>query len=177
MLELRRVPIDHPDARQLINGLFAFYGEVYGGEGDATPVDVAEFSPPRGAFYVGYLDGEPVACGGWRARDHDPADPQVRDGDAEIKRMYVAPGHRGRGFARAVLTALEESAAAAGRTRAILETGSPQTAAIRLYEAAGYTRIPGFGRYRRSPLSRCFAKLLVGARTSVSAEVPRSGAG
>ncbi len=41
--------------------------ERYGGE-DATPVDPAEFAPPLGYFTIGYVHGEPVACGGWRVR-------------------------------------------------------------------------------------------------------------
>ena len=54
---------------------------------------------PRGYFVVGYAAGVPVACGGWRARDPvagrrrptAPAEPAgaLRDGDAEIKRMFV----------------------------------------------------------------------------------------
>lgn len=165
MIDLRMVPIDHPDAVRLIAGLYAFYGERYGDEGDETVVAPGDFAPPNGAFFVGYGDGEAVACGGWRAREADPADPEVRDGDAEIKRMFVRPDRRGRGYARTVLAALEGSAATAGRVRAILETGTPQSEAIRLYTAAGYARMPAFGHYRSSPLSCCYAKPLVSAST------------
>lgn len=165
MLDIRRLPIDHPDAERLIAGLYAFYGERYGDEGDETVVATTDFAPPEGAFFVGYVDELPVACGGWRARDADPADPEVHDGDAEFKRMFVLPAWRGRGLARTMLAALEGSAAAAGRGRAILETGTPQSEAIRLYVAAGYTRIRPFGHYRSSPLSRCYAKQLVSAST------------
>jgi len=160
VIDIRVVPIDHPDAQKLIAELYAFYGEAYGDAGDETVVAVDDFVPPRGAFLVGYVDGEPVASGGWRARDADPADPAVRDGDAEVKRMFVAAQWRGRGFAKAVLAALEDSIAAAGRTRVILETGTPQSEAIALYTSAGYARMPSFGHYRTSPLSRCFAKSL-----------------
>ncbi len=160
MIDIRVVPIDHPDAQKLIAELYAFYGEAYGDAGDETVVAVDDFLPPRGVFLVGYVDGEPVASGGWRARDSDPDDPAVGDGDAEVKRMFVAPHRRGHGFARAMLAALEGSAVAAGRTRAILETGTPQSAAIALYTAAGYTRMPSFGHYRTYPMSRCFAKAL-----------------
>ncbi|WP_224391944.1 GNAT family N-acetyltransferase [Pseudonocardia sp. ICBG1293] len=136
--------------------LQAFYGEVYG-DGDVTPVVPADFRAPSGLFLVGYEDGVPVATGAWRAVDADPADPGLRDGDAELKRMYVEPAARGRGHARAVLTALERSAAAAGRRRMILETGDPQYAAIALYESSGYRRTSNFGVYRNDPRSRCFA--------------------
>jgi GNAT superfamily N-acetyltransferase len=165
VIDVQLLAIDHPDAERLIAGLYAFYGERYGDEGDETVVATTDFIPPKGAFFVGYVDELPVACGGWRARDADPADPEVRDGDAEIKRMFVLPAWRGRGLARTMLAALEGSAAAAGRGRAILETGTPQSEAIRLYVAAGYTRIGPFGHYRSSPLSCCYAKPLVSAST------------
>lgn len=153
--------IDHPDVTPLMQRLQAFYGEVYG-DGDVTPVVPADFRAPSGLFLVGYEDGVPVATGAWRAVDADPADPARRDGDAELKRMYVEPAARGRGHARTVLVALERAAAAAGRRRMILETGDPQSAAIALYESSGYRRTSRFGVYRNDPRSRCFAKPLPG---------------
>ena len=157
MLDLRSTPFDHPDSVRLIAEVQRVYVERYGGE-DVTPVDPAEFAVPRGYFTVGYVDGAAVACGGWRARDGD--DSPLREGDAEIKRMYVAPTHRGHGYARAVLAELERTAAAAGRRRAVLETGTQQPEAIALYASAGYLPMERFGAYRCEPDSRCFAKPL-----------------
>ena len=117
-----------------------------------------EFAAPRGHFLVGYLDGVPVACGGWRA--HDVAEDSLRPGDAEIKRMYVQDGLRGRGLSRLVLAALEDAARAAGRTRMVLETGTLQPEAIGLYESSGYRRIANFGVYRDHPDSLCYGKEL-----------------
>jgi GNAT superfamily N-acetyltransferase len=164
-LDLRPTRFDHPDALRLIAELQEVYRQRYG-DGDTTPVDTSEFAPPRGHFVIGYCgdgdgDGagdEAVACGGWRARDG--GDPALRPGDAEIKRMYVRDAHRGRGFARAVLSELERTAAAAGRLRVVLESGTAQPEAIALYTSSGYHRIPGFGTYRDWPDSRCFAKAL-----------------
>jgi GNAT superfamily N-acetyltransferase len=133
------------------------YVQRYGGIDD-TPVDPADFAPPRGFFTVGYAAGRPVACGGWRARD--AAGPPLRDGDAEIKRMFVLVAHRGQGYARAVLAELERTAAAAGRRRTVLETGTRQPEAIALYASAGYAPMPRFGYYRDSPNCWCFAKSL-----------------
>src|SRR5687767_9870294 len=61
----------------------------------ATPAD---FAPPAGRFLVLYDGDRPVACGGLRRLDA---------GAAEIKRMYVAPEARGRGYSRRLLAALE----------------------------------------------------------------------
>lgn len=160
MLELRPVRFDHPDSRRLIRAVQHVYRVRYGDE-DGTSIDPREFDTPEGYFVVGYVDGTPVACGGWRARDG--ADNPLRAGDAEVKRMYVAPSHRGRGFARALLAELERTAAAAGRRRAVLETGTRQPEAITLYLSAGYAAMPRFGAYRDEPDSRCYAKALVGA--------------
>ncbi|MFJ6672310.1 GNAT family N-acetyltransferase [Actinosynnema sp. NPDC091369] len=140
---------------KLIAELQQVYLDRYG-EVDVTPVDPAEFAAPLGHFVVGYLDGEPVACGGWRA--HDVAEHPLRPGDAEIKRMYVVEAVRGGGLARAVLASLETAARAAGRKRMVLETGLRQPEAIRLYQSNGYARIDNFGVYRHHPESLCFAK-------------------
>ena len=158
MLELRPSAYDHPDASHLVAAVQREYVNRYGGE-DATPVNPATFAPPHGFFTVGYVQGEPVACGGWRARDAEPGQP-LREGDAEIKRMFVQVGHRGRGHARAVLGELERTAAAAGRRRLVLETGTRQPEAIALYTSAGYLPIARFGVYREAPGCRCFAKIL-----------------
>ncbi|MBP2338597.1 GNAT superfamily N-acetyltransferase [Saccharothrix coeruleofusca] len=143
---------------KLITDLQQVYVDRYG-DGDITPVEPAQFAPPLGHFLVGYLDGVPVACGGWRAHDEDPEEPLL-PGDAEIKRMYVVDSARGRGLSRVVLAALERAAAEAGRTRMVLETGLRQPEAIRLYETSGYARIDNFGVYRHHPESLCFGKRL-----------------
>lgn len=150
-------PYDHPDAVKLIDGVQQEYVHRYGDE-DETPVDPAEFALPHGLFLVGYDEGVPVACGGWRV--HEEPSRGLQAGDAEIKRMYVVESARGKGFARAVLAELERTAVQAGRRRAVLETGSKQPEAIALYRSSGYDEIPKFGYYRDDELSLCFGKEL-----------------
>lgn len=146
-----------PDAQKLIAGLQQTYVARYGGP-DATPTDPAEFEPPLGSFLVGYLDGIPVACAGWRSHNGD--EPGFRDGDAELKRMYVSEEVRGRGLARKLLAAIEENATAAGRRRVVLETANMQAEAINLYTSADYLPIPGFGLYLGQSVSRYFGREL-----------------
>jgi GNAT superfamily N-acetyltransferase len=156
-LVIRAVAYDEPDAAKLVAEVQQEYVRRYGGE-DGTPVDPAEFAPPLGLFLVGYHDDVPVTCGGWRA--HDATDPFFADGDAEVKRMYVVPTARRRGFARRVLAELERTAAERGRRRIVLETGTAQPEAIALYTSSGYTEIPKFGEYRCHEKSRCYGKML-----------------
>lgn len=102
-------------------------------------------------YLVVIVDDETVACGGLQTIDTSAV---------EIKRMYVAPDHRGDGFGRLMLAVLEERAAADGFTVARLETGSYLPAALGLYRKAGYRPIPTYGEYVTNPYSRCFEKAL-----------------
>jgi ribosomal protein S18 acetylase RimI-like enzyme len=146
-LQLRQVRYAHPDVAALEAEAQQFYIKIYGGP-DETPYTTADFSPPRGAFFVGYLCDEAVAMGGWRFRP--PGMPRVAQRPAEIRRMFVQERVRGRGYARIMLAALEASAAAAGADWMLLETGQPQIAAVALYRSSGYVDVERFGHYADS---------------------------
>ena len=118
------------------------YAERYGGV-DESPVDPSQFAPPHGVFLVGFAAAEPVASGGFCR--HDDED------------------HRGIGYARRLLAALEARAAEAGYLRVVLETGMHQPEAMALYESSGYRPIPGLGSYAGRPLARSFGKELLRA--------------
>lgn len=154
-LQIVRVPITHPDAARLVEEVQQVYVERYGGR-DESPVDPAEFEDPTGMFFVGYLDGVAVATGAWR-RHPTPEGVEVGP-SAEVKRMYVAAGHRGRGLARALLAHVERTAREEGIASMVLETGLAQPEAIELYLSSGYRPVPNFGFHSDQALSRCFAK-------------------
>jgi GNAT superfamily N-acetyltransferase len=80
--------------------------------------------------------------------------------DLELKRMYVAPSHRGKGVSTALLAGAEDAARALGVSRVILQTGDRQPDAVRLYEREGYTRIPTFSPYEWIRFSICMEKVL-----------------
>lgn len=154
-MEFRSLPYDHVDAAELVEALQQHYFDVYGYR-DPKPVDPAEFLPPHGEFFVGYLDGEAVACGGWRA--HDSGDQDFRDGDAELKRGYLVPKVRGSDVAMRLLAEVERSAVRAGRRRGLVDARSRQRPAIGAFVRAGYRSIPNFGVWRGDPNTVCLAK-------------------
>ncbi|GGM19989.1 GNAT family N-acetyltransferase [Dactylosporangium sucinum] len=140
-------------AATLTAAALAELAERYGGDGDSTPIEPGEFDPPEGGFLVAYVAGAPAGCVGWRTLTEDD-----QFETAELKRMYVAPEHRGLGVAKALLTAVEDDARRAGRKRIWLETGTAQPEAIGLYERSGYARIEDFGHYKGYPDVRSFGK-------------------
>ena len=156
-LRLEVARISGRDTQALVTEVQAEYTLLYGGPDD-SPMDEGGFEAPQGAFFLGYVDGRPVAMGGWRVRP----DLHVLDGVAvtEIKRMYVAPAARRRGHARRVLAHLEQTAREAGSDVMVLETGTMQPEAIAMYVASGYQLVELFGHYSWSPLARCFGKPL-----------------
>jgi GNAT superfamily N-acetyltransferase len=91
--------------------------------------------PPRGAFLVGSIDGEPVACGAVKT---------IEPGVGSLKRMWVADDVRGLGIGRRMLEALEAEARALGLNTLRLETNRALAEAIRLYRAAGYHEVSRF---------------------------------
>jgi putative acetyltransferase len=103
-------------------------------------------------FFVAYSDDdEPLGCGGLR---------QLDASHGEIKRMFVAPQHRGSGVSTAILATLEGFGRERGWVRLVLETGAAQPDAMRFYEREGFIRIPPFGYYVGSPISVCYEKAL-----------------
>jgi GNAT superfamily N-acetyltransferase len=169
-LEIKQTRFGAPAVRTLVAAAQADLAERYG-EGDQNPVEAIEFDPPEGAFFVAYLGGEPVACGGWRTLSHFAAarDRARTDGSeiagtefaedvAEIKRVYAVPTVRGTGVAAALLGALEDSARAHGMRRMVLETGHRQPEAISFYGKRGYQQIANYGYYKDEPTCLSFGR-------------------
>ncbi len=141
-------PPDSTDARALITELEAHLAPQYPRE-SRHGLSVAQLIEQQVAFFVLRTEGEPAACGGVKL---------FGDEYGELKRMYVRPAYRGRGFASALLEHLVEYTRSRGVTVLRLETGIYQAEAISLYERSGFTRIPPFGQYKLDPLSIFFEK-------------------
>ena len=137
---------DTPDAEALIAELDAQLEQLYPAM-SRHGYSVDKLLAQGVAFYVMRDEGTLVGCGGVQLFD---------DGYGEIKRMYVRPAYRGRGYAKQMLDHLADYTRRQGAPLLRLETGIHQHAAISLYERAGFKSIPPFGEYRDDPLSRFY---------------------
>lgn len=98
---------------------------------------------------IAYNGETAVGCGGFK---------QHTETEAEIKRMFVRPDHRGQRIAAQILTELETWASESGYNACVLETGFKQPEAIALYQREGYEVIPNYGQYADVALSVCMRK-------------------
>jgi ribosomal protein S18 acetylase RimI-like enzyme len=141
---------DSPDAVALITELEAHLDPLYPAKsrhGYSVEKLIAQAVP----FFVVREEGTPAGCGGIQL---------FGTAYGELKRMYVRPQYRRLGFGALLLDHLAAHARAHGVGLLRLETGIHQAAAIRLYERAGFRRIPPFGDYLEDPLSLFYEKCI-----------------
>jgi len=120
--------------------------------GDALDQAAVSFNRPRGVFVIARWEDQAVGCGAVQFLDADTA---------EIKRMWVSPGWRGRGLGHQLLAFLERAALQAACLRVVLDTNSALSEAIRMYSSHGYVPID---RYNDNPYAHhWFAKDLAAA--------------
>jgi GNAT superfamily N-acetyltransferase len=139
-LTFRAMPLDQDPARSLVEAMRAEIAEIYAGvvlDGPEMPkAGPRELGPQGGVFHVGFdPDGVAVCGGGVKA---------LGDGTCEIKRMYVIPEARRKGYARELLVALEDAARELGYEIARLDTGPRQPSSERMYREAAYEPIHNF---------------------------------
>jgi len=107
--------------------------------------------PGNTTTLIALLNDNPVGCGCFKKKDEETI---------EIKRMYVDPAHRGKGIANTILTELENWANELSFSKARLETGTKQHAAIHLYKKMGYHIIENYEPYINMETSICMFKIL-----------------
>lgn len=123
--------------------------------------DVEEQDPGKTGFlfFVAFDSDIPVGCVALRLLSPSPALPGLAfparpEGlspnlaYAEVKRMYVAPSHRGLGLAKHIIAHLEKYAFHHLKIdRLVLEVGLRQKAAVRLYRSTGFSERAMYGEY------------------------------
>lgn len=85
--------------------------------------------PPRGAFYLVYVDGTLAGMGGLRP---------LGNGVCEVKRIYVRPAARGLHLGQTILLRLLDDAQAFGYQRVCLDSAPFMQSAQRIYAAEGF---------------------------------------
>ena len=101
---------------------------------------------------VSVENNKPVGCGAIK---------EFSTQAMEVKRMFILPDARAKGFASLILAELENWAFELGFEKCILETGKMQPEAVALYEKNGYCKISNYGQYIGVENSLCFEKNLL----------------
>ena len=146
-MEAIRTNSSNPDFRQLVELLDAGLRVIDGDEASFF----AQYNKIDGInnVVVVYENGNAAGCGAFK--EYAPE-------TAEIKRMFTRLEYRRNNIAAEVLAELENWARECGYRKAILETGDKMTAAIALYQKAGYLQIPNYGQYIGVKSSVCMEK-------------------
>ena len=152
---VRRERPDHPQVVALLGRLDDYLASLYPPEPNHI-LDVQALLAPEVDFFAAWSDDEVVGTAAVRLMPGEAATGGLAYG--EVKRMMVAPALRGTGLGARLLATLEDSLRAQGVRLALLETGSEQTEAVRLYERGGYTPRGPFGGYPDNDLSLFYAK-------------------
>lgn len=98
------------------------------------------YSPPDSRLFLLIVGSEAAGC---------VIVKRLSSEDFELKRMYIDPQHRGKGYSQAMLDMAIGTARNMGAKRLLLDTDSTMTNAMHLYEKNGFRQIPA---YYKSPL-------------------------
>ena len=121
---------------EIIKSLFVEYSQIKGAEGcfvsfEKELADLATFYK-GGAILVGFEDETPIATIALR---------KVDDITAEVKRLFVKPEYRGKGYSRKMLDAMFQRAKSLGYKEVMLTT-RPEVmpVAYALYQRIGFNQ-------------------------------------
>ena len=91
--------------------------------------DLSAFIPPKGIYYLIRMDEKTIGMGALR---------KLKENLGEIKRMYIKPEYRGRGYGKKLLQELLKKAIQYKYSIVRLDTGKFMTNAQRVYRLAGF---------------------------------------
>ncbi len=149
MLTLQRTDSTNPHFKNLVELLDKDL-QIRDGDENSFYAQFNKIDTIKNAI-VAFVENIPVGIGAFRKYD---------EATVEIKRMYIQPELRGKGYAATILKELEKWASENNFTSAVLETGKKQPEAISLYKKSGYEIIPSYGQYLNVENSVCMKKNL-----------------
>jgi putative acetyltransferase len=152
-VSIRSERADHPQVVVLLDALDHYLAGLYAPEANHI-MSVAELLAPEVSLFAAW-QGERIVGTGAVRRMRTVGRPY-----GEVKRMYVDPSMRGQRIAERLLGAIEGALRDDGFDWALLETGSAQREAVRLYERCGFSRRAPFGGYPDNGQSLFMAKQL-----------------
>ena len=94
-----------------------------------------DYAPPNGRLTLGVADEQHACCVALRRLD---------DAMAEMKRLYVRPAFRGRGYAKVLAQTVIEDARTMGCSSVVLDTLPSMHEAQAMYVALGFRDIPPY---------------------------------
>jgi GNAT superfamily N-acetyltransferase len=92
-------------------------------------------SDPHGVYYLLELEHEIIGMGALH---------QIRENAGEIKRMYIRPAYRGKGYGKALLQQLLQKTKEFGYRSVYLDSGRFMTTAHKLYRSFGFFECNGY---------------------------------
>lgn len=132
------------DVAAAIAALDTFHNGMYPPEANHI-LDLDALCGPDVNFLVARRGGEVLGIGAlWLRED---------EGFGEVKRMFVKAEARGLGLGHKLLATIESLARGQGLTKLMLETGTLNTDALKLYARAGFTKRGPFADYPDHPAS------------------------
>jgi putative acetyltransferase len=149
---LRIVEVSSPPQIEQARSLFREYQDEFAEsiqaslcfqQFDAEVADLpGRYATPAGRLLVAEIDGELVGCVGMRP---------LGEGVCEMKRLFVRPGHRGRGVGVELIRHVMQAAKDAGYRLMRLDTLPEMEQAAQLYRSFGFEPI---GPYYENPVGR-----------------------
>jgi len=131
---------DNKEIAELIRSVFREFGIARPGTVyfDPTTDDLFSlFKKPGSVYWIAEEGGKIIGgCGVYST-------PGLPEGCAELVKLYLISSERGKGIGRELLEKSIESAKQLGYKQLYLESLPELSKAIRLYEKAGFTFIPG----------------------------------
>lgn len=138
------------DMANLLHQSDAYMAALYPAESNHMVPAAALLSPGFEFYLCNAPEGAVAGCCGLA----------LKDGYGEVKRMYLHPHMRGRGYGRAMLGHLARRAKSLRLPVLRLEVGIHQPEALALYAACGFKEVGPFGEYFPDPLSLFYEKTI-----------------